>query len=114
MYHSFVKRTTKNANLVQCNAVLSGLVHDRATGQVEAPQKSEVPVWGLPVVSTVVPFWGYPIKSILNITYFWSMVKPKKETTMETIGRWLGVYKSLATLGVWVFTLLKDFGLQRC
>ena len=37
---------------------------------------------GLPIVSIVVPFWGYLFR-ILNIEW----VKPKKGTTMETIGR---------------------------
>ena len=37
---------------------------------------------GLPVASIVVPFWGLLIR-ILNI----ELVKPKKGTTMETIGR---------------------------
>ena len=35
----------------------------------------------LPIVSIVVPFWGYHFR-ILNI----ELVKPKKGTTMETIG----------------------------
>ena len=42
-------------------------------------------VWGLPIVSIVVPFWGYLIRIL--IIY---LVKPKKGTTMETIGRALG------------------------
>ena len=36
----------------------------------------------IPEVSIVVPFWGYLFR-ILNI----ELVKPKKGTTMETIGR---------------------------
>ena len=36
----------------------------------------------LPIVSIVVPFWGLPFR-ILNI----ELVKPKKGTAMETIGR---------------------------
>ena len=36
----------------------------------------------LPIVSIVVPFWGYLFR-ILNII----LVKPKKGTTMETIGK---------------------------
>ena len=40
---------------------------------------------GLPVVSIVVPFWGYLIGNL--IIY---LVKPKKGTTMETIGRAYG------------------------
>ena len=41
--------------------------------------------WGLPIVSIVVPFWGYLFR-ILNI----KLVKPKKGTTMETIGKDFG------------------------
>ena len=37
--------------------------------------------WGMPIGSIVVPFWGLPFR-ILNI----ELVKPKKGTTMETIG----------------------------
>ena len=36
----------------------------------------------IPIVSIVVPFWGVPYR-ILNIY----LVKPKKGTTMETIGK---------------------------
>ena len=36
----------------------------------------------LPIVSIVVPLWGYLIGSLLQY-----LVKPKKGTTMETIGR---------------------------
>ena len=36
----------------------------------------------LPIVSIVVPFWGLPFR-ILYI----ELVKPKKGTTMETLGR---------------------------
>ena len=35
----------------------------------------------MPIVSIVVPFWGYPFR-ILNT----KLVKPKKGTTVETIG----------------------------
>ena len=38
--------------------------------------------WGLPVVSNVFPFWGVPYRILIIYS-----VKPKKGTTMETIGR---------------------------
>ena len=38
----------------------------------------------IPIVSIAVPFWGY-LLGILNI----ELVKPKKGTTMETIGKTL-------------------------
>ena len=49
---------------------------------------------GLPIVAIVVPFWGLPFK-ILNI----ELVKPKKGTTMETIGRVVEEFK-VARFGV--------------
>ena len=41
----------------------------------------------LPIVSIVVPFWGLPFR-ILNV----ELVKPKKGTTMETIGMAVTAY----------------------
>ena len=37
----------------------------------------------LPIVSIVVPFWGLPYRILHK-----KLVKPKKGTTMETIGKW--------------------------
>ena len=52
-----------------------------AQGRIPALQNNRVPV-----VSIVVPFWGVPYRIL--IIY---LVKPKKGTTMETIGTTRGL-----------------------
>ena len=56
---------------------------ERATKWQERTQLPEVftATCEIPIVSIVVPFWGLPYR-ILHI----KLVKPKKGTTMETIG----------------------------
>ena len=51
-----------------------------------------------PIVSIVAPFWGYLLASL-----YMDLVKPKKGTTMETIGR---------VETVWVSSRFQGLGFQ--